>query len=294
MEQEETVIIYQSGEIELQVSVDKETIWLNTEDIAKLFNVQRPAVVKHIGNIYKTNELLKNSTCSILEQVTKDGKKRKKNYYNLDVIISIGYRVNSVRATQFRIWATNVLKQYIYNGYTINSEKITHQRFKELENDVALLKHRVTNISKTIEDKNQTPKQKIFFDEQVFDAYEFVAGLIKNAKKSIVLIDNYIDETVLTLFSKNKDIDVLIFTANLNKQLQLDIKKYNEQYKPVKIKKFKQSHDRFMIIDNKEVYHFGASLKDLGKKWFACSKFDINAIEILQKLNPDYTLQNKG
>ena len=141
------IIIYQNGEIELKVSVEKDTIWLSAEDIAMLFDVQRPAIVKHIGNIYKTNELLKVSTCSILEQVAKDGKKRKKNYYNLDVIISVGYRVNSIRATQFRIWATSVLKQYIYRGYAINSEKITHQRFKELEKDVSILKFKVKDIS---------------------------------------------------------------------------------------------------------------------------------------------------
>ena len=140
MNEKQNIVIYKSGEIEIKVSVDKETIWLTAEEIAKLFDVQRPAIVKHIGNIYKTGELLKNSTCSILEQVAKDGKKRKKNYYNLDVIISVGYRVNSIRATQFRIWATKILKEYILNGYAINSEKITYERFNRLENDVSDLK----------------------------------------------------------------------------------------------------------------------------------------------------------
>ncbi|NOX16812.1 MAG: virulence RhuM family protein [Chlorobi bacterium] len=284
MKQEQAVIIYKSGEIELKVSVDKETIWLSAENIAKLFDVQRPAIVKHIGNIYRTNELSKNLTCSVLEQVAKDGKKRKKNYYNLDVIISVGYRVNSIKATQFRIWATNVLKKYIYSGYVINSEKITCQRFKELENDVKMLKSKVNKITDTLENSKSVSKQGIFYEGQIFDAYVFISDLIKKAKKSIILIDNYIDETVLTLFSKNQNIDVTIFTANLNKQLLLDLEKQNAQYKPIEIKKFKQSHDRFLIIDNKEVYHFGASLKDLGKKWFAFSKFDINAIEILSKL----------
>ena len=130
------MIIYNNGELELKVSVEKETIWLRSEDIALLFDVNRPAIVKHIGNIYKTDELEEISTCSILEQVTKDGKKRKVKYYNLDMIISVGYRVNSKKATQFRKWATQILKQYITNGYVINSEKITHQRFKELEENV--------------------------------------------------------------------------------------------------------------------------------------------------------------
>ncbi len=284
MNKNETVVIYQNGEIELKVSVNDETVWLSTEEIALLFNVQRPAIVKHIGNIYKTKELAKDLTCSVLEQVAKDGKKRKKNYYNLDVIISVGYRVNSLRATQFRIWATNVLKNYIYNGFAVNAEKITHQRFLELEKNVTQLKNKVDDISKIIEDNSQTPEQGIFYDGQIFDAYKFVAELIKKAQTSITLIDNYIDETIFTLFSKNQKADVLIYTKKITRQLKLDLEKYNAQYKPVTIKEFAHSHDRFLIIDNKEIYHFGASLKDLGKKWFAFSKFDINAIEILEKL----------
>ncbi len=286
MSENKNIVIYQSGEIELRVSVNKETIWLNTDDIAMLFDVQRPAIVKHIGNIYKTNELSKISTCSILEQVTKDGKKRKKNYYNLDVIISVGYRVNSIRATQFRIWATSVLKQYIYQGFSINSEKITHQRFKELENEVSILKHKVNDISKAVESETIKPNQGIFFNGQVFDAYTFVSGLIRSAKKSIILIDNYIDDTVLTHFTKrNKGVKFTIFTKNISKQLKLDIKKHNEQYKVVEVKEFKDAHDRFLIIDEKEVYHFGASLKDLGKKWFAFSKMDKSSVTILNKID---------
>ena len=285
MSEIKNIVIYQNGEIELNISIEKDTIWLNAEDIAILFGVQRPAIVKHIGNIYKTNELSKISTCSILEQVTKDGKKRKKNYYNLDMIISIGYRVNSNKATQFRIWATNVLKQYIYQGYAVNSEKITHQRFKELEKDVSLLKDKVNDISKVIEDKNIKSNQGIFFDGQVFDAYTFVSDLIRSAQKSIILIDNYIDDTVLTHFTKRKeDVKVIIFTKNISKQLKLDIEKYNKQYEKISLKYFKDAHDRFLIIDEKEVYHFGASLKDLGKKWFAFSKMDASSITIMNKI----------
>lgn len=285
MSENKNIVIYQSGEIEIKVSVDKDTIWLSTENIAKLFDVQRPAIVKHIGNIYKTNELSKISTCSILEQVAKDGKKRKKNYYNLDVIISVGYRVNSIRATQFRIWATSVLKQYIYQGFAINSERITHQRFKELETDVSLLKHKVNDISKAIESKSLKSNQGIFFNGQVFDAYTFVSDLIRSAKKSVILIDNYIDDTVLTLLTKRKKgVTATIFTKKISKQLALDLKKHNEQYPAVEIKKFKNAHDRFLILDKKEVYHFGASLKDLGKKWFAFSKMDVSSVKVLDKL----------
>jgi len=279
------IVIYNSGEINLKVSVDKDTIWLATEDIARLFDVQRPAIVKHIGNIYKTNELSKSLTCSILEQVTKDGKKRKKNYYNLDMIISVGYRVNSMKATQFRIWATQVLKSYITKAYVINSERITHQRFKELENDVVELKGKVDNISKSLEKQTLKPKQEVFFNGQVFDAYTFVSNIVKTAKKSIILIDNYIDDTVLTHFTKRKKgVNFTIYTKNISKQLLLDIKKHNEQYPTVKAIKFSDAHDRFLIIDEKEVYHFGASLKDLGKKWFAVSKMDISSVKVLDKV----------
>ncbi len=275
------IIVYKNGEIELKVSVEKESIWLRAEDIALLFNVQRPAIVKHIGNIYKTKELEDSLTCSILEQVTKDGKKRKVKYYNLDMIISVGYRVNSKKATKFRQWATGVLKNYIYNGYAINSEKITYQRFKELESDVNFLKQKV----KQLENQKLKPNQGIFFEGQIFDTYKFITDLIKTAKKEIILIDNYINEDTLTIFSKVENIKVIIYTKNLNRQLKLDLKKYNRQYNNVEIKKFDNSHDRFLIIDKKNIYHIGASLKDIGKKWFAFSKLDKNSLILLSKLN---------
>lgn len=159
--------------------------------------------------------------------------------------------------------------------------------FKKIEYlDKKLLKHdkNFEKIFKAIESNNIQPKQGIFFDGQMFDAYVFVSSLIKNATKSIVLIDNYIDETILTLFSKNQKIEITIYTKEISKRLKLDLKKYNSQYKPIEIKQFQSSHDRFLIIDDKDIYHFGASLKDLGKKWFAFSKFDIDAIEVLNKL----------
>ncbi len=274
------IIVYNNGELELKVSVENESVWLRSEDIASLFSVNRPAIVKHIGNIYKTDELEEISTCSILEQVTKDGKKRKVKYYNLDIIISVGYRVNSIKATIFRKWATQVLKQYISNGYVINSDKITYERFKELENSVSILQ----NQMKLLENKTIKPSQGIFYDGEIFDAYEFVSDLVKSAKEEIILLDNYIDETVLTLFSKNQDIKVTIYTKTITKQLKLDLKKYNSQYKAITIKIFKDSHDRFLIIDKTEVYHIGASLKDLGKKWFAFSKMDVQSVGILDRL----------
>ena len=275
-------VTYNDGELELKISLDKDTIWLGANDIANIFDVNRPAIVKHIGNIYKSEELSKDLTCSILEQVAQDGKKRKINYYNLDMILSVGYRVNSKKATKFRQWATSVLRDYISNGYVINSEKLTHERFKELENDVSLLKSQVANISKGLKDNTIQPKQGIFYDGQIYDAYAFVNDLLKSAKSEVVLID--VDETVFTLFSKYPNLKIKIYTHAISKQLNLDFQKYKAQYKNIELVEFKKAHDRFLILDNTEIYHIGASLKDLGKKWFAFSKFEMEALEVLGRL----------
>ena len=277
------LVIYQNGEIELGISIKEETIWLTQKQIVELFDSSKANISEHIKAIFDSHELDRGSTVRKFRTVQKEGNRevsRDLEHYNLDVIISVGYRVNSIKATKFRQWATSVLKQYITNGYAINSKKITHQRFKELESDVALLKSKVN----LLENKTLKPSQGIFFDGQVFDAYEFVSGLVKNAKREIVLIDNYIDESVLTLFSKNQAVDVTIYTKIITKQLKLDLEKYNSQYNNIEIKKFDNSHDRFLIIDENEVYHIGASLKDLGKKWFAFSKMDIGNLSILDRL----------
>ena len=266
------IIVYDNGEVELNISVENESTWLKTEDIALLFSVHRPAVVKHIGNIYKTEELPRHSTCSILEQVAKDGKRRKIKYYNLDMIIAVGYRVNSKKATQFRIWATKVLKEYIYNGYAINSQKITVDRFMHLEESVNSLRQEVKSLK---EEKNQIQlTQGVFYKGQIYDAYVLINDILKSAKQEVVLIDNYIDDTVLTLFSKYPNLHYTIITKSISKQLKLDINKYNTQYNNLTIKLSNNYHDRFLILDHSEAYHIGASLKDLGKKIFAFSEID--------------------
>jgi len=281
------IVIYNDGELELDVSVQDNTIWLTQKQIAELFEVTVPNINMHIKAIYKEEELLENRTIQKYLIVQQEGKrkvKREVEHYNLDMVISVGYRVNSKKATIFRQWATSVLSSYIQNGYVINSEKITHQRFKELENDVSLLKSQVANISKGLENSSIQPKHGIFYDGQIYDAYLFVNDLLKNAKNEVVLIDNYIDESVFTLFSKYPNLKIKIYTATISKQLGLDYQKYKSQYQNIELKEFKKAHDRFLILDSTDIYHIGASLKDLGKKWFAFSRFEMEALEILEKL----------
>ena len=281
------IVFYNDGELELKVSVNEETIWLTQKQIAEVFGVNIPAISKHIKNIYKDNELSQFSTISILETVQKEGNReglRNIEHYNLDIILAVGYRTNSVRAIKFRQWATKTLKNYIQNGYVINAEKITNERFVNLENDVNTLKSQMNKVTSLIKNNKFETKQGVFFDGQVYDAYSFVSDLLRTAKDEIVLIDNYIDDSVLTLFSKIPNIKITIYTNTISKQLKLDFEKYSKQYDNITLKTFKASHDRFLILDNYEVYHIGASLKDLANKWFAFSKIDISANDLISKL----------
>ena len=277
------LVVYSDGELELKVSVDSETIWLTQLQMSQLFDTSTDNVGLHLKNIYLEKELDENSTTEFFSVVRKEGNrlvKRELKHYNLDVIICVGYRVSSLRATKFRQWATSVLKNYIQNGYAINNHKITEQRLFALENDMQFIKSKIKNNSLEF-------NQNIFFDGQIYDSYSFVNDLIKLAKSEIILIDNYIDDTVFTLFSKYPNINFTIYTSTISKQLKLDFEKYSKQYKNISLKTFKSSHDRFLIIDKKEIYHLGASLKDLGKKWFAFSKMSLNSLnldDILHKL----------
>lgn len=281
------IVVYNNGELELKVSINNESIWLTQKQLGELFSVESHNITYHIKNIYKQKELEKDPTTLKIRVVQKEANRevqRDVNHYNLDMIISIGYRVNSITATRFRQWATTVLKNYITNGYAINSDKITNQRFKDLESDVHFLKSKVKDISTHIENKSISPSEGIFFDGQTYDAYVFVNNLIKSSQSEIILIDNYIDETIFTLFSKYPKLKVKIYTQTITKQIKLDFQKYQTQYKNVELLELKKAHDRFIIIDNREIYHIGASLKDLGKKWFAFSKFEMDASEMLGRL----------
>ena len=279
MENISNILLYNDGELELKVSFNEETIWLSQKQLAELFDVTKQNVSLHINNILKEKELDKNLTVKFFLIVQKEGNrevKREVEHYNLDMIISIGYRVNSIIATKFRQWATSVLKNYIQNGYAINTHKITEQRLSLLENDMQIIKSHIKN--NTIEIKHG-----IFFNGQIFDAYVLLSDLIKSAKVSITLIDNYIDESILNLFSKNQNVKFTIYTQNISKELQLDIQKYNKQYSNLEVKITKNFHDRFFICDE-TVYHFGASFKDLGNKVFAVNKMNILKNDLLKNI----------
>ena len=276
MEQGE-IILYQPDEaVKLEVRLEDETVWLTQEQIADLFGTKRPAITKHLNNIYKSGELDIDSTCSILEHMGNDGKQRyTTKYYNLDAILSIGYRVNSKNATLFRKWANSVLKDYLLKGYSIN------KRLSELERTVAQHTEKIDFFVRTA----LPPVEGIFYNGQIFDAYKFATDLVKSARRSIVPIDNYVDETVLLMLSKRSvGVSATIYTQRITQQLQLDLDRHNSQYPPIDIRTYRDSHDRFLIVDETDVYHIGASLKDLGKKMFAFSKLDIPAAVITDLL----------
>ena len=281
------IVIYQTkdGKTSIDVKLEDETVWLTQAQIAELFETKRQAITKHLKNIFQSGELNENSVCSILELTASDGKSYKTKTYNLDAIISVGYRVNSKNATLFRRWASQVLKDYLLKGHVIN------QRISNLEQrvDAKFLSYdmQLTRLNEKVDFFVRTslpPVEGIFFDGQIFDAYAFATNLIKSAKNSLILIDNYIDENTLLMLSKRTTgVDATIYTQRITPQLQLDLTRHNNQYPPINIRTYRQAHDRFLIIDQSDVYHIGASLKDLGKKLFAFSKMDIPA-SILTKL----------
>lgn len=286
MEQQGEIILYQPDEsVRMEVRIEDETVWLTQAQIAELFETKRQAITKHLKNIFQSGELNENSVCSILELTASDGKSYKTKTYNLDAIISVGYRVNSKNATLFRRWASQVLKDYLLKGHVIN------QRISNLEQrvDAKFLSYdmQLTRLNEKVDFFVRTPLppvEGIFFDGQIFDAYAFATNLIKSAKNSLILIDNYIDENTLLMLSKRTTgVDATIYTQRITPQLQLDLTRHNNQYPPINIRTYRQAHDRFLIIDRSDVYHIGASLKDLGKKLFAFSKMDIPA-SILTKL----------
>jgi hypothetical protein len=271
------IVIYkdtQNTDFQIEVRVEDETVWLNRQQMAELFGRDIKTIGKHINNALR-EELKSISVIAKFATTAADGKIYQVEYYNLDMILSVGYRVKSQRGVQFRRWANEILKEYLLRGHLLN------YRFERIEKKL----HEHDQKFELIINTRLKQAQGIFFDGQIFDAWQFVSQLIKEATETLVLIDNYIDETVLHLLSKrNQKVKATIFTANITKQLETDLKKHNQQYPRIELKRFSKSHDRFLIIDQKDIYHIGASLKDLGKKWFAFSKINLDAADLVKKL----------
>ena len=279
MEKRGEIILYQpDSEVRLEVRLENETVWLSIEEMSQLFGRDISVIGKHIRNVFKEGELLKEAVWAKFAYTASDGKTYQVDYYNLDVIISVGYRVKSHRGTQFRQWANKVLKEYLLKGHVINYRlEQMDTRLQKHERQIEYLTDKVDFFVHT----SLPPVEGVFYDGQIFDAYKFATDLIRSAKKSILLIDNYVNESVLLMLSKrNAGVKADIYTQTVSRQLQLDLQKHSSQYPPISIHVYKKCHDRFLIIDGTDVWHIGASLKDLGKKMFAFSRLDIPAAAI--------------
>ncbi len=284
--QKNEVVFYHGNEstVRVEVRIDNDSVWLNRHQIAVLFNRDVKTIGKHINKIFAEQELDDRVVVAKFAITTEHGalkgktQTQKVDYYNLDVIISVGYRVKSREGTLFRIWAMKVLRDYLTRGYTIHTWK------QEIESNVRGMNERIEQIEMALQ-TNILPSHGIFFDGQVFDAFVFFSNVISSANQSIVLIDNYIDHTVLLQLAKRREcVTAIIYTAAISASLRLDLEKHNAQYPPIDIRRIQQVHDRFLLIDGKELYHIGASIKDLGKKWFAFSRMDSLMSSVLDKL----------
>ena len=272
------IIMYQPDDnIRLEVRLLYDNVWLNLNQMSSLFNRDKSVVSRHIKHIYEEGELQQNTTVAKFATVQREGGKltnRDIDYYNLDVIISVGYRVRSIQGTRFRQWANVVLKNYLLNGFVIN------QRFQQLEATVAEQGAQLAEHDKQINFFVRTalpPVQGVFFDGQIFDAYTFASDLIRTARKRIILIDNYVDDSVLKMLTKRGEgVSATIITKRITDALAVDIERHNQQYPPVDVRTSDRFHDRFLILDD-TVYHLGASLKDLGKKLFAFNRMEVGA-----------------
>ena len=279
------IILYQpDSTLSLDVRVENETVWLTQAQMTELFQTTRNNITLHIRNIFKEGELEESSVCKESLLTAADGKRYKTKFYSLDVIISVGYRVKSIRGTQFRIWANKILKDYLLRGYSVNQRLL----YMESRIDRRLLEHdkRLDDLTDKIDFFIRTslpPKEGVFFNGQIFDAHEFICRLIKSANKRIILIDNYVDESVLVqLDNRNADVSAVIYTGEISRTFRQSVNRHNRQYAPIDVRTADRIHDRFLIIDD-TLYHIGASIKDLGKKLFAFSKLEIS---------PDYILAN--
>jgi hypothetical protein len=279
-EQNQIILYRPNDTISLEVRLENETVWLTANQMSLLFDRDEKTIRKHINNVFNEDEISQMNNTHFLRV---DGVKQPVAFYTLDVVISVGYRVKSKQGVIFRQWANKVLKEYLLRGYAVN------QRINLLEDKIdrkfAEQDAKIENLNKQVDFFVRTalpPVEGVFHNGQIFDAYKFATDLIKSANKSLVLIDNYIDESVLLMLSKRKSgVTADIYTYPFSQTLRQDLQRHNRQYSPINIHNHTTSHDRFLIIDDAEVYHIGASLKDLGKKLFAFSKLNIPPSAIL-------------
>ena len=281
------IVMYQPDEtIRLEVKLEDDTVWLTQQQMSLLFSVKENTITYHIKEIYRTEELEQEGTARKIRVVRKEGNRivnRMIDFYNLDMIISVGYKVNSKRGVKFRQWASKVLKDYLIKGYSIN------KGLQEIRERVDSHDKRIVELEGKVDffvRSSLPPVEGVFYDGQIFDAYVQIVSLIKQARHSIVLIDNYIDEATLTMLSKREaGVSATIYTRQLSQQQQLDVQRHNQQYPPININVCQHNHDRFLIIDD-TVYLFGASLKDAGKKLFAYIEMqETNPTELLGQIH---------
>ena len=292
------VIFYQpDNTMRLEVRLEDETVWLTQQQMVTLFQSSKANVSEHIRNIYDQGELEQEATVRNFRTVRKEGNRmvnRTLTYYNLDAIISVGFRVNTKRGIMFRQWANRTLKEYLLRGYAFHQQMIAMQR--QIDVRLEEQNERLSAVENHLHEHDQKfdmivktpelPNEGVFFDGQIFDAFKLVMQLIKSAEHRIILIDNYINEEILTMFDQRANgVTAYIYTARIDSAMQLAIQRHDAQYDPIPVNVFRMSHDRWLIIDDK-VYHFGASLKDLGKKWFGVSLYqDITPEELLSKIS---------
>ena len=285
MQSKNEIVLYQPDEaIQLEVRLENETVWLSQQQMSILFEIDRTSIVRHINNIYRVKELDPDSTCVKIAQVQLEGGRtvrRNVPFFNLDMIISVGFRVNSKRGIAFRQWALGVLKDHILKGYSVNS-RITNLE-SQIENHRQLLAEHSEKIDFFVR-TSLPPVEGVFYDGQVLEPFGFINQLIRSATYRIVLIDSYVDDTVLLrLAERNPAVTATIYTQQSSPSFAVALQKHNAQYSPITVHQFTKSHDRFLIIDD-TVYHIGASIKDLGKKWFAFCKMQMPATEIFERL----------
>ena len=268
--QDNEIILYQpDSTVKLEVRLENETVWLTQQQMTELFQTSKQNISLHVNNIFREGELDCNSVVKDSLTTASDGKKYKTKYYNLDVIISVGYRVKSLRGTQFRQWANKVIKNYLMKGYAVS------QRFERLEYRMAKTEEKIDFILNT----SLPPREAIVFDGQIFDAYTLMCDLIRSAKNRIIIVYNYIDDSVFRQLDKRATgVSATIYTPSISRTLRQDLERHNAHYAPIEVKTFRRAHDRFLIIDD-TVYHVGASFKDLGKKLTAFSKMEIMAAD---------------